>query len=183
MFERFTSPARQAVAAAQAAARRLHHRYLGTEHLLLGLLAEPGSLAGRALATVGVAAEAVEREVLAIVGAGPLADDDAAALAAIGIDLDEVRRRVEASFGPGALQGAGRCGPSPHVPFTPRSKKVLELSLREAVRLRHDHIGTEHILLGLVREGEGLAAQILVRLGASLESVRTAVLDELRRAG
>jgi ATP-dependent Clp protease ATP-binding subunit ClpA len=182
MFERFTQQARRAVLAAQQAARRLEHNYVGTEHELLGLLADAGSGAGRALAGLGVTAAAVEREVLAIVGRGPAGGDDAAALAAIGIDLDEVRRRVEASFGPDALRRAG--GPlRRHPPFTPRAKKVLELGLREAVRLRHHHIGPEHILLGLVREGQGVAAQVLVRLGADLDAVRAAVLDELRRAG
>ena len=189
MFERFTQPARQTVVEAQAAARRLDHGWIGTEHLLLGLLAANDSIAGRVLGGLGITAEAVEREVLAIVGRGGDAGD-AAALAAIGIDLDEVRRRVEASFGPGALRwpppvcGRGRKGRvGPHIPFTPRTKKVLELSLREALRLKHNSIGTEHLLLGLVREGEGLACQILVRLGAGMQTVRTRVLDELRRAG
>jgi ATP-dependent Clp protease ATP-binding subunit ClpA len=181
MFERFTTQARQAVVAAQQAARRLGHNYVGTEHELLGLLADADSPAGRVLAGLGVTAEAVEREVLAIVGRGRQLDD-AEALAAIGIDLEEVRRRVELSFGPGAL-GRSSSRRSGHLPFTPRAKKVLELGLREAVRLHHRSIGTEHILLGLVREGQGLAAKVLVTLGADLEAVRAAVLQELRRAG
>jgi ATP-dependent Clp protease ATP-binding subunit ClpA len=190
MFERFTDPARQVVVDAQVEARRLDHGYIGTEHLLLGLLRTDG-VAARVLGGLGVTAAAVEREVLAEVGRGPLGPGDAEALGAIGIDLDEVRRRVEASFGPGALQrGPGRgCGRSKvppfagHVPFTPRAKKVLELSLREAVALKHGFIGTEHLLLGLVREGEGLAMLVLTRLGAGPEAIRARVLDALRSTG
>jgi ATP-dependent Clp protease ATP-binding subunit ClpA len=182
MFERFTKPARQAVIVAQLAARRLHHDHVGTEHILLGLLEAEGA-ERELLAGFGVTGEAAERRILEVIGHGT---SDAEALAAIGIDLEEVRRRVEASFGPDALKqasGRGRGGPLGHVPFTPRAKKVLELSLREAVRLRHDHIGPEHILLGLLREGQGLGAQVMVELGADLDAVRAAVLDDLRRAG
>jgi ATP-dependent Clp protease ATP-binding subunit ClpA len=182
MFERFTRPARQVVTVAQLTARRLHHDHIGTEHLLLGLLEAEGA-EGELLAGFGITAEAAERRIQEILGGGT---NDAEALAAIGIDLEEVRRRVEASFGPDALRQAscrGRRGPLGHVPFTPRAKKVLELSLREAVRLRHDHIGPEHLLLGLLREGQGLAAQVMVELGADLDAVRAAVLEDLRRAG
>jgi ATP-dependent Clp protease ATP-binding subunit ClpA len=189
MFERFTDRARQVVVDAQVSARRLDHGYIGTEHLLLGLL-QAGGIAARVLGGLGVTAAAVEREVLAEVGRGPLAPGDAEALGAIGIDLDEVRRRVEASFGPGALQwrpgrGCGRKLPpfAGRIPFTPRAKKVLELSLREAVALKHGYIGTEHLLLGLVREGEGLAMLVLTRLGAGPEAIRARVLDALRSAG
>jgi ATP-dependent Clp protease ATP-binding subunit ClpA len=189
MFERFTNEARDAVVAAQQEARRLGHDCVGTEHVLLGLLQGEG-IAARVLADRGVTAGAVEREVLAFVRPGPFGAADALALGAIGIDLDEVRRRLEASFGPGALRWrpgrrGRRRGPLPggHVPFSPRAKKVLELSLREALRLKHNHIGSEHILLGMVREGEGLAALVLTRLGADLDTVRARVLDELRRAG
>jgi ATP-dependent Clp protease ATP-binding subunit ClpA len=190
MFERFTDRARQVAIDAQVTARRLGHGYVGTEHILLGLLHGDG-IAARVLASLGVTAAAVEREVLAEVGRGPLGTGDAEALGAIGIDLEEVRRRVEASFGPGALQwrpgrGCGR-GRVPlfggHIPFTPRAKKVLELSLREALALKHKYIGTEHILLGLVREGEGLAMLVLTRLGAGPEVIRTRVLDALRSTG
>ena len=189
MFERFTNGARNVVMAAQQEARRLGHDCIGTEHVLLGLLRGEG-IAASALAELGVAADAVEREVLAFVRPGPFGAADAEALGTIGIDLEEVRRRLEASFGPGALRWrpgrrGGRRGPLPgaHIPFSPRAKKVLELSLREALRLEHNYIGTEHILLGLVREGEGLAAMVLTRLGADLGAVRARVLDELRRAG
>ena len=189
MFERFTQGAREATVDAQVAARRLGHGHIGTEHLLLGLL-ETDGVAATVLAGLGVTAVAVEREILAEVGRGPLGEADAKALGAIGIDLDEVRRRLEASFGPGALHWH----PDPHcrgqrlplfghLPFTPRAKKVLELSLREALALKHRYIGTEHILLGLVREGEGLAMLVLTRLGAGPEMIRTRVLDALRSTG
>src|SRR5215217_8085222 len=187
MFERFTQGARKATVDAQVAARRLGHGHVGTEHLLLGLL-ETDGVAARVLAGLGVTAVAVEREVLAEVGRGPLGEADAKALGAIGIDLEEVRRRLEASFGPGALHWHPdrHCRHERHggyIPFTPRSKKVLELSLREALALKHRYIGTEHILLGLVREGEGLAMLVLTRLGAGPEMIRTRVLDALRSTG
>ncbi|HVF13056.1 MAG TPA: Clp protease N-terminal domain-containing protein [Acidimicrobiales bacterium] len=140
-------------------------------------------------------------------GTAPGAEDlvgpaDTEALRAIGIDVDSIRERIEESFGPGALERARRprrgrrlqlrrprrrgvpCSGSPwplsgHMPFTPRSKKVLELSLREAIRLRHNYIGTEHILLGLLREGEGLAAMVLVKQGLGLDDLRRRVLDAI----
>jgi ATP-dependent Clp protease ATP-binding subunit ClpA len=176
---------------AQAAARRLGHGYTGTEHILLGLLQGDG-IAARVLGSLGITAAAVEREVLAEVGRGPLGQRDAEALGAIGIDLEEVRRRVEASFGPGALywrpgRGCRRGRRVPlaagHIPFSPRAKKVLELSLREALALKHNYIGTEHILLGVAREGEGLAMLILTRLGAGPQVIRARVLDALRSTG
>jgi len=191
MFERFTDRARKVTVDAQASARRLGHGSIGTEHLLLGLLQGDG-IAAQVLTGLGVTPAAVEREVLAEVGRGPLGAGDAAALGAIGIDLDEVRRRAEASFGPGALywNPDPRCrrarSPFPvsgHIPFSPRAKKVLELSLREALALGHRYIGTEHILLGLVREGEGLAMLVLVRLGAGPQAIRGQVLDALRNTG
>src|SRR5512132_474784 len=188
MFERFTDRARQVAVDAQVSARRLGHGYVGTEHILLGLLQGDG-IAARVLGGLGVTAAAVEREVLAEVGRGPLGAGDAEALGAIGIDLEEVRRRVEASFGPGALQWRPGCGRGRvprfggHIPCTPRAKKVLELSLREALALKHKYIGTEHILLGLVREGEGLAMLVLTRLGAGPQVIRARVLDALRSTG
>jgi ATP-dependent Clp protease ATP-binding subunit ClpA len=188
MFERFTDRARKAVTDAQVVARRLGHGHIGTEHLLLGLLENDG-IAAQVLSGAGVTRAAVEREILAEVGRGPLGAGDAEALGAIGIDLDEVRRRMEASFGPGALQwhpDPGCRGARPrfgHIPFTPRAKKVLELSLREALALKHRHIGTEHLLLGLLREGEGLAMLVLTRLGAGPQLLRARVLDALRSTG
>jgi ATP-dependent Clp protease ATP-binding subunit ClpA len=190
MFERFTDRARQVAVDAQVVARRLGHGCIGTEHILLGLLQGDG-VASQVLARLGITAAAVEREVLAEVGRGPLGPGDAEALGAIGIDLEEVRRRIEASFGPGALQRhfdrrCRRGRPFPvkgHIPFSPRAKKVLELSLREALALKHNYIGTEHILLGLVREGEGLAMLVLTRLGAGPQVIRASVLDALRSTG
>ena len=188
MFERFTDRARKAVTDAQVVARRLGHGHIGTEHLLLGLLENDG-IAAQVLSGAGVTRAAVEREILAEVGRGPLGAGDAEALGAIGIDLDEVRRRMEASFGPGALQwhpDPGCRGARPrfgHIPFTPRAKKVLELSLREALALKHRHIGTEHLLLGLLLEGEGLAMLVLTRLGAGPQLLRARVLDALRSTG
>jgi ATP-dependent Clp protease ATP-binding subunit ClpA len=190
MFERFTDRARQVAVEAQVSARRLGHGCVGTEHILLGLLQGDG-LAAQVLAGLGVTSAAVEREVQAEVGRGPLGAGDAEALGAIGIDLDEVRRRVEASFGPGALHWRPGRRHRPwrppmlagHIPFSPRAKKVLELSLREALALKHRHIGTEHILLGLVREGEGLAMLVLTRLGAGPQAIRARVLDALRSTG
>jgi Clp amino terminal domain, pathogenicity island component/UvrB/uvrC motif len=142
MFERFTDRARRVVVLAQDEARRLNHDYIGTEHILLGLIHEGE----------GVAAKALE---------------------SLGISLDAVRQQVE------EIIGQGQQAPSGHIPFTPRAKKVLELSLREALQLGHNYIGTEHILLGLIREGDGVAAQVLVKLGADLNRVRQQVIQLL----
>ena len=145
MFERFTDRARRVVVLAQEEARMLNHNYIGTEHILLGLMHEGE----------GVAAKALE---------------------SLGISLEAVRQQVE------EIIGQGQQAPSGHIPFTPRAKKVLELSLREALQLNHSYIGTEHILLGLVGEGEGVAAQVLTKLGGSLSRVRDKVI-ELAPAG
>ncbi|TCN40287.1 ATP-dependent Clp protease ATP-binding subunit ClpC [Kribbella orskensis] len=142
MFERFTDRARRVVVLAQEEARMLSHNYIGTEHILLGLIHEGE----------GVAAKALE---------------------SLGISLEAVRSQVE------EIIGQGQQAPSGHIPFTPRAKKVLELSLREALQLGHNYIGTEHILLGLIREGEGVAAQVLVKLGADLNKVRQQVIQLL----
>src|SRR5437588_4554961 len=142
MFERFTDRARRVVVLAQEEARMLNHNYIGTEHILLGLIHEGE----------GVAAKALE---------------------SLGISLEGVRQQVE------EIIGQGQQAPSGHIPFTPRAKKVLELSLREALQLGHNYIGTEHILLGLIREGEGVAAQVLVKLGADLNKVRQQVIQLL----
>jgi len=200
MFERFTPPARDAVVLAQEEARGLRHGYLGTEHILLGVLAEGNGAGARVLRGLGITLDAVRSHAVREIGMGPLAAEperDQEALRSIGIDVDEIRRRVEEDFGPGALDrarrgrrrwGRRRCDWEPgfgtaHVPFTPRAKKVLELSLREAVRLGSSSIGTEHILLGIVREGEGLAARILAASGATAERVRHAVHEEIARGG
>jgi ATP-dependent Clp protease ATP-binding subunit ClpA len=141
MFERFSGQARQVVVSAQEEARQLDHNYIGTEHLLLALLATPDSLAS-------------------------------ASLTALGYTGDDVRTKVE------AMIGRGKSTPGEHLPFTPRAKKVLELSLREALQLKHNYIGTEHILLGLLREGEGVAAQVLADKHP-LDRIRGEVLTRL----
>jgi ATP-dependent Clp protease ATP-binding subunit ClpA len=174
MFERFTEEARQVVVLAQGEARALSHHYIGTEHLLLGLLAEGRGPAARLLTERGLRAADLRRRILLIVGGEGL---DPEALATLGIDLDEVRRATEAAFGPGALDSAARKPPTGHIPFTLRAKKVLELSLREAQRLQHDSIGTGHLLLGLIREGKGVAAKVLADVGCDLDSLR----DEITR--
>jgi ATP-dependent Clp protease ATP-binding subunit ClpC len=146
MFERFTDRARRVVVLAQEEARLLNHNYIGTEHILLGLISEGE----------GVAAKALE---------------------SLGVSLDSVRSQVE------EIIGTGSSSPQGHIPFTPRAKKVLELSLREALQLGHNYIGTEHILLGLIREGEGVAAQVLQKLGADLSRVRQQVIQLLSGYG
>ncbi|MGA8040706.1 MAG: Clp protease N-terminal domain-containing protein, partial [Acidimicrobiia bacterium] len=146
MFERFTDRARRVVVLAQEEARLLNHNYIGTEHILLGLLNEGE----------GIAAQALE---------------------SLDIDLASVREEVV------KIIGQGQQSPSGHIPFTPRAKKVLELSLREALQLGHNYIGTEHILLGLIREGEGVAAQVLQQLGAELQKVRQTVIQLLSGPG
>jgi ATP-dependent Clp protease ATP-binding subunit ClpA len=142
VFERFTDRARRVVVLAQEEARLLNHNYIGTEHILLGLIHEGEGVAARALESLGISLEAVRAEVTEIIG-------------------------------------QGQSPPTGHIPFTPRAKKVLELSLREALELGHNYIGTEHILLGLLREGEGVAALVLVKLGASLDRVRQVVVQLL----
>ena len=142
MFQRFSDSARRVVVLAQEEARKLNHNYIGTEHLLLGLIQEGEGIAAKAL-------EAVQ------------------------VNLDSVRGQVV------EIIGRGSTPPSGHIPFTPRAKKVLELSLREALQLGHNYIGTEHILLGLIREGEGVAAKVLVKLGVDLERLRNQVLKKL----
>jgi ATP-dependent Clp protease ATP-binding subunit ClpA len=192
MFERFSEQAREAVVHAQEEARALRHGYIGTEHLLLGVVRQTG-VASRALLRLGIDIQAVRSDVIREVGMGPTAghDPDAEALRAIGIDVDEVRRQVEEAFGPGALdqpvrgrRRRRRCDPIPgplggRVPFTPRAKKALELSLREAMRLGDPSIGTEHVLLGIVREERGLGAHILAARGAQPWHVQDAIRREL----
>ncbi len=142
MFERFTDRARRVVVLAQEEARMLEHNYIGTEHLLLGLIHEGEGVAAKALR-------------------------------ALDVDLDTLRREVE------ALVGRGQQPQQGHIPFTPQAKKTLELALRESVQLGHDYIGTEHLLLGLVREGEGPAAQVLEQRGIELNTVRQEVIRQL----
>ena len=193
MFERFTDRARHALVVAQVEAKELGHDFLGTEHLLLGLLDGEG-VAARVLRAEGIEGAEVRAAILARIGSGPAERrnvDDAEALAAIGIDLDQVRAAVEESFGEGALErrpllvGSGRRGRRRSrvlgaPPFAPRMKKVLDLSLREALALKHGYIGTEHLLLAVVREGEGVAAQLLAER-TDLGALRAKVIDELSR--
>lgn len=202
MFERFTRAAREAVVRAQEEARELRQSPIGTEHLLAALLADrTGAVAAApALRTRGVDAAFVRAEIARRVGGGPAthadpaADidaEDAAALKAIGIDLAAVRRAIEENFGPGALRLPRETAPKrrgllrritgdKHTPFSPRAKKVLELSLREAIRLKHNFIAPEHILLGVLREGDGLAAQILAEAGVDLAGLRDDATRSLR---
>jgi ATP-dependent Clp protease ATP-binding subunit ClpA len=177
MFERFTQEARQVVVSSQDEARRLHHHYIGTEHLLLGLLDQEGSVTAAVLTRHGLTRTATVETVRRILGDPEL---DAAALGTVGIDLDAVRESVEATFGRGALESPPR-GPAPkgHIPFTPRAKKVLELSLREATALRSGSIADGHIALGLLREGEGLAMLVLAERGVDPAVVRQEITAAL----
>jgi len=142
MYERFTDRARRVIVLAQEEARMLNHHFIGTEHLLLGLLHEDEGVAAQALTQLGVS-------------------------------LDNVRSNVRTVIGQGDVPPVG------HIPFTPRAKKVQELALREALQLGHNYIGTEHILLGLIREGQGVGATILLRLGVQLNPLRQAVIEIL----
>jgi ATP-dependent Clp protease ATP-binding subunit ClpC len=146
MFERFTRRARQVVVLAQDEARTLNHNYIGTEHLLLGLLREEEGVAARVLS-------------------------------ALDIGIDEVRAQVARIVGHGDEMSAGQ------IPFTPRAKRVLELALREAVAMGHNYIGTEHILLGLARENDGVAARILLDFGTDAEEIRNEVIRVLSGSG
>ncbi|BFV56989.1 Clp protease N-terminal domain-containing protein [Kitasatospora sp. CMC57] len=180
MFERFTVAARQVVVQAQVEARELKHDWIGTEHLLLGVLADPSDPAAALLVAEGLDHAAARAEVARRLGPGP--GSDAEALASIGVDLDAVRAAVEAEFGEGALTGAvpgAREEPrrrgwfkGDHRPFTPRAKKVLELSLREALRLKEKEIGVRHLLLGLLREGGGLAVTLITERGIDPDGLR-----------
>jgi hypothetical protein len=172
MFERFTDGARLVVRLAQEEARRSRDPFIGTEHLLVALLDEGHGPAAQALIERGLDVTDLRRRIADL--PGQTGDElDPEALATLGIDLDQVRRATEASFGPGALTAKGRKPmKNGHIPFSKRAKKALELSLREALRLKHKYIGTGHILLGLLREREGLAARALVDAGVDLADLR-----------
>jgi ATP-dependent Clp protease ATP-binding subunit ClpA len=176
MFERFTQEARQVVTGAQVEARELHSGRIGTEHLLLALLAQADTTSAAVLARHGLTHDSVAESVRGYVGGDDL---DADALTALGIDLDAVRSTVEATFGPGALD-TGRPASRGHIPFTPRAKKVLELSLREAIALKQKTITDGHIALGLLREGEGLAMKVLADLGVDTVALRRDVRTVLQ---
>jgi len=203
MFERFTAGARAAVVAAQAEARALGHPYIGTEHTLIALLAEDDGHIAAVFEGTGITADVVRDEVRRRIST-PFEPDlsfteadaeDAAALKAIGIDLSAVRAAIEANFGAGALSlprpakkkrglfarfYANDDSPRGHIPFTRRNKKVLELSLREAIHLHQNFIAPEHILLGLLREGEGLAALILADRGVDFDKLTTDLTTSLK---
>jgi ATP-dependent Clp protease ATP-binding subunit ClpA len=221
MFERFTADARTVVVRAQEHARRLGHHYIGCEHLLLAA-AGTGEPAAAALREHGVTPQAVEAEIVRLIGLGQATSLfsalDREALAAIGIDLDALRARIEAAFGPDAFTRAGPyicrrsrrawrknplarlrhsrraerdqdatprtfpTGPAGHIPFTPRAKKSLEHSVREAKALHDGYIGAEHLTLALVAMNEGAVPPILSALGAPQATLRAAILDRYRRA-
>ncbi len=176
MFERFTTPARESVRRAQEEARELRHRHIGTEHLLLGVASVEGP-AARALASRGLTPDVLRGRLMVLTDDGL----DRDALATLGIDLERVRQATEAHLGPGALDKQRPPVKGGHLPLTKGAKKALELSLREALHLKSGEIGTGHLLLGLLREGEGLAAGMLVESRVDLDALRadvTALLAE-----
>jgi ATP-dependent Clp protease ATP-binding subunit ClpA len=201
MFERFTDQARAVVVGAQEQARRLGHNYIGCEHLLLALVSGGSEIAAD-LRARGITAERVEPAVAAIVGRGRFDALDREALASIGIDLDTVRQKVESAFGPGALRTQtrrprgrlgrrfgrrGRCettpGRSGHIPFTPRAKKALELSLRQSLSLGCREIRPEHLALALTSMRDGTVPRILAALGIAPARLHTEIADRYRQAG
>jgi ATP-dependent Clp protease ATP-binding subunit ClpA len=197
MFERFTTAARGVVINAQQEARQLGHAWIGTEHVLLGLIDESQSATARLLRPAGVVPATVRADIQRLLGDKFEPDlsfteadaEDAAALKAIGIDLAKVRAAIEESFGAGSLQlpkrepkrrGLFGRRSGGHVPFSVRAKKVLELSLREAIRLHHNFIAPEHIMLGLLREGEGLACRILADHEVDFAKLRVELTDSIK---
>jgi ATP-dependent Clp protease ATP-binding subunit ClpA len=196
MFERFTGQARAAVVRAQEEARSLGHRYIGTEHLLLGVLADGSTAVTRRLGEIGLTHDTVRAKVHSEIGPGAV--DDGEALRDIGIDLDAVRAKVEDRFGPGALdralrqprsprtwfrrrRGCADGSPTAHIPFCAAAKKSLELALREALAIGSKDIRAEHLVLGLMR-ADGMAARIVAALGVPPDDVRRAVRDLGRAA-
>lgn len=203
MFERFTKPARTVVIDAQDEARSLGHAWVGTEHLLIAVLRTPQEAGAATLADLGVTARGCREAVREVVATGEedgLGPQDAEALQALGIDLEEVRRRAEETFGPGALDARDPAARPPrrglpfrrhrgddrtaagHVPFAPRAKKALELSLREALALKDRHIGVEHLVLALLRSDDRLTRALWARLTVRPDEVREQVLASLRKA-
>jgi ATP-dependent Clp protease ATP-binding subunit ClpA len=184
MFERLTVPAREVVMRARDEAKQLHHPMIGTEHLLLALLDDRAGAAYRVLHAAGITHDRVRADVERLVGAPAklLGDEDAAALRTVGIDLDAVLARIKESFGPEALDALRPRESRGPLRFSPRARKVVGLALREAIHLRQRAIGPEHVLLGLIREGEGLAAKVLTDAGVDLAGLRAATLATLREA-
>ncbi|GAA3106183.1 Clp protease N-terminal domain-containing protein [Streptosporangium carneum] len=184
MFERFHREARQTVVLAQENARRLRHGLIGTEHLLLGLLDQRGTLSARVLGGHGLDYEHAYRAVARLVPRRPGEALDAEALESIGIDLSAIREKVEAAFGPGSLDRAptttrrGRLS-GRHIPFSPRAKKTLELALREAIALRQKAIHDGHLLLGILRDGGGLASRVIADAGIDPATLRREIVGEL----
>ncbi|MFD0259873.1 Clp protease N-terminal domain-containing protein [Kitasatospora indigofera] len=180
MFERFTVAARGTVVRAREEAIALRHDHVGTEHLLLGMLGQAEDPSAQVLVDAGLDLATARAAVVRLLGSG----DDAQALASIGVDLDAVREAVEAAFGEGALDGPGKgeerrgrgwFKAGGRSPFTPRAKKTLELSLRESIRLGSGHIAVGHLLLGVLREGQGLGARVIADHGLDFAAVRRAV--------
>ncbi|WP_370422367.1 Clp protease N-terminal domain-containing protein [Streptomyces sp. QH1-20] len=198
MFEQFTKEARFAVIQAQEEARDLAHTWIGSEHLLVAVAAQEGAPGAATLARLGITPAACRA---ALTPAGPLGDGDAEALRALGIDLDAVRARAEERFGPGALgpqeeepartrrrglpfgrNRGGAKGSRSHIPFTPRAKKALERSLREALARKDHRIGLEHVLLGVLHPEDAVTAGVLRRLGTDSATVRAGLVADLDRA-
>ena len=196
MFERFTQDGRQVVVRAQEHARRLGHGWVGCEHILLGV-ADSETPVGALLREVGAHSQALDEAIAAVIGPGPADGDDKVALAALGIDLDQVRHAVEATLGSGALEEATARrrgglrhrlrqqrrsgGATRHLPFTPRAKRCLELSLRESLRLKDGYIGVEHIALSLLGRDDTAAWKVLLRLGVDPAELRRAIDESHRR--
>ncbi|MGH3395554.1 MAG: Clp protease N-terminal domain-containing protein [Streptosporangiaceae bacterium] len=177
MFEIFTNLAKRSITLSQDEAITMGHDYIGTEHMLLGLARVPEGLAGGILGEQGVTADQMRAETLRLlVAAGVSANggrEATEALAVIGIDVEEIRRRADDTFGPGRFK-------FPRPGYTRRAKTVLELTLRESMELGHDYIGTEHLLLGMLAEGEGVGVKVLGGLGVDPAALRTTVLDRVR---
>ena len=183
MCERFTAQARSVVVRAQVDARELGQPRIGTPLILLGVAEAANTGGARVLNALGIGEDDIRDDIRrASEHEGAFSDEDEDALRSVGIDLDEVRRSVEETFGPGALD-RGRGSRGGHIPFTPGAKKALELSLREAIALGHKHIGTEHLLLGLVHDERSSAARILAARGVDGERVCAEVLREIASGG
>jgi ATP-dependent Clp protease ATP-binding subunit ClpA len=192
MFERFTNDARETVVRARREAMESGPDPIGTHHLLLALASPEAGLAHEVLRGAGLDERRIREEIVRLAGTPnrALGPEDAAALRTIGIDLDSVLARVEESFGPDALRTVGDVPAEETLRrrshrvgrFTPRARKIFELALREAIRLHDRQLGSEHLLLGLIREGDGLACRILVDNGIAPEDLRTAVLTRRERA-
>jgi ATP-dependent Clp protease ATP-binding subunit ClpC len=177
VFEKFTNLAKRSITLSQDEAVTLGHDYIGTEHILLGLVRVRQGLAGEILSEQGVTADQVRAETLRLLEAAGVSANGGReateALAAIGIDVEEIRRRADDTFGPGRFR-------FPRPAFTMRAKRVLELTLRESMELGHDEIGTEHLLLGLLAEGEGVGVAALGAVGVDSVALRTTVLERVR---